>query len=388
MDTGFYKVGNNFFKNKVSAIMHANNNKEDVTWHFHDEVFNSVDWTTEPELSLDNLYSLRAKQIREKFDYIVLMCSGGADSTNMLNAFINNNLRIDEIIIAAPISGLSNWEWNANDTSVNNMISETKFAQFPLIHRIKTNYPNIKITLHDYFEDILTLTPDQWMENLSNWFHPSVTRHKLDKFAHLKNIAESGKMLGIVYGVDKPQVAISKKRDFYFVIHDQTADIFQGHFKEDYINVETVLFYYTADLPSLIVKQVHEILKWIHKPENLFVKDFIVDELKSVEFNKSNKRITKYQRSIVPCIYPSLTNFEETFQADKCTVGIEGGNQLDAWFYKLHPSLQQVQIIESDVNSLFNFFDAKYRDQFDGGILKFRKYWKIGPESKFLNVTI
>jgi len=49
--------------------------------------------------SLDFLYALRARQLREKYDYLVLYFSGGADSTNILKTFIDNNIFLDEIVM-------------------------------------------------------------------------------------------------------------------------------------------------------------------------------------------------------------------------------------------------------------------------------------------------
>ena len=78
----------------------------------------------------------------------------------MVKSFLNNNIRIDEIVAAAPISGLKNWKVNLNDKSANNTITETIVSQLPFLDSISKTHPNIKLSIHDYFEDILEMKTD------------------------------------------------------------------------------------------------------------------------------------------------------------------------------------------------------------------------------------
>ena len=80
--------------------------KEDkVSFYFHDDYFSQFDWTKEPQQSLKELYKQRAIQLRDKYDYLILSYSGGSDSHQALETFLNNNIFIDEIFI-------STWEPN------------------------------------------------------------------------------------------------------------------------------------------------------------------------------------------------------------------------------------------------------------------------------------
>lgn len=66
-ELGYYSVnGTSFSTNKVAAILEAQKTGVDVKWHFYDNEFAAADWTTEPELSLDALYRIRAQQIDRK----------------------------------------------------------------------------------------------------------------------------------------------------------------------------------------------------------------------------------------------------------------------------------------------------------------------------------
>lgn len=65
---------------------------------FH-SILEHANWETEPQESLSVLYKKRAQQIRDTYDYIVLYFSGGSDSITMLNAFMQNGIEIDEVVV-------------------------------------------------------------------------------------------------------------------------------------------------------------------------------------------------------------------------------------------------------------------------------------------------
>ena len=63
------------------------------------EGYDSLDWTKEPVESLEYLYKIRAQQLRDQYNYLILYYSGGSDSITALNAFIKNNIYLDEVVI-------------------------------------------------------------------------------------------------------------------------------------------------------------------------------------------------------------------------------------------------------------------------------------------------
>jgi hypothetical protein len=385
---GYYSTENKIFFNKIDAILHSNQTNEKLKWNYNRDIFDKVDWSIEPETTLDELYRSRAKQIREEYDYVILMLSGGADSSNMLASFINNGLTVDEVIAGAPLSGLSNWKYNTEDQSANNQISETKYAQLPLVDRLSKTHPDIKITIHDYFEDILDLKSESWIyESSSHWIHFSGTaRHSLDKFKHIKNMAENGKRIAVVYGIDKPVLQKMANGDIYTIVVDAIINIVTSHFKERYDNVESVLFYYAPELPTLMVKQAHEVCRWIHRPENSNILNFMADDTKSKDFNSNPIRGSRWQRGIVPCIYPSLETVASFWQADKQSLGFKGGAEMDYWMYSMHGNSKIVDMVNSEIRGFVN----PIKDQYfvDGnkslGFVRFINAWKIGNVKDFI----
>lgn len=386
---GYYKVGSHIFYNKLQAILYANPTRADITWHFNNEIFDSYDWTNEPAVSLDVIYAERAKQIREQFDYLIIMASGGADSTNVIYSFLNNNIHVDEIIAAAPLSGLKNWNINLTDKSANNTVSETMVAQIPLINKISNSHPNIKITIHDYFEDILKMKTDEWIyESSAHWIHFSgSTRHSLDKFTHIRDMAEAGKKIGVIYGIDKPIICRAESGNLYTVVMDPVVNVVTPHFKDRYPNVESVLFYYSPDMPELMIKQAHEVCRWVYRPENAHAKSVLWDKSKSHAFNTNVERGSNWQRVIIPGIYPSIRDQYRVWQAAKQGLGFRGGFQIDNWILQMYGQEKFVQMVESDLKLFIKKIDMKYiisEDKADG-FIRFYHYWKIGHESKFIS---
>ena len=377
---GYYTVGTTVFQNKTEAIVHANQTLAEVEWHFNDDVFNKVLWTQEPTLSLEQFYKMRAQQIREKYDYIVVMASGGADSTNVIYSFLNNGIAIDEIVASAPISGLRDWNNNDVDNSTENAISETKYAQMPLMNDIASHFPNVKLTLNDYFEDMLHYESGEWLYKSSDWIHPTtVARYSLEKFKHLKDMAEAGKKIGIVYGIDKPSLAVDDAGDLFLVIADAACNVQRPAFKKEYTNVENVLFYYSPDLPQLLAKQAHVVAKWIHLPENANAKQYLGHLGPVTSFEKNRVRQSNWEKSIIPCIYPGTVR--KVFQGHKSIRMFFAAH--DQWFYKHHSGTMAYQMIDSDFRSFIKVIDNKYLNLKRTAFNVFRKTYRIGKVSDF-----
>jgi hypothetical protein len=93
-------------------------------------------------------------------------------------------------------------------------------------------------------------------------------------------------------------------------------------------------------------------------------------------------RHSKYERAIVPCIYPSTSR--EVFQAEKPTKLFLGEH--DGWFYKHHQSTRAYQMIVSDTNSFYKNINPKYLNEDENGFIVLRNNYCLGPVDKFLSI--
>lgn len=101
--TGYYKFGNKIYLSRqdmlddAMLLLSKNYSLPLMQFIFNEEVFDKIDWTIEPSFSLKELYTQRAQQLRDDYDYLILSYSGGSDSHEILGTFLENNIFIDEI---------------------------------------------------------------------------------------------------------------------------------------------------------------------------------------------------------------------------------------------------------------------------------------------------
>jgi hypothetical protein len=390
MTGGYYTVNNVIYENKAVAIFEAQKTKSDITWNYYNEIFSNLDWTIEPETDIDELYRIRAQNIRDHFDYVIVRVSGGADSSNIIWTFLNNDIKVDEIVADMPLSGLSNWEWNNKDISADNTISETKFAQIPLLNEIRNKFPNQKITVNDSFEDILKFKSEDWVwGKKSEWVAASV-KGNLDHCSHIQNLAEQGKKIGVVWGIDKPQLRFTDSL-IYTQISDRAVNIgADSPFDVIYPNVHRVLFYYTPELPTLMIKQCHLVAKSLQT--NPHIASYIrrLSTVKKAttgtnEFGIPNPIYypkSEYQRSICPIIYPST--YKDVFQCNKSDGSFMA--EQHNWFFKLHGQTKVATMIREDFKDWYSKVDPKYLAANGHGFKIFTQVYKIGLISDFLKV--
>jgi hypothetical protein len=314
------------------------------------------------------------------------MCSGGADSTNVIKTFLNNNIHVDEVVGAAPMEGLKNWNWDDKNISAYNTISETKFALFPLLHEITTNYPQVKVTINDYFQDIIKSKPDEWLYKCPDWINCGVTtKADLNKFKYLKDMAEQGKRIAIIWGCDKPILRYDNDGNVYTLITDLGVNSVCHPFDQIYPNVNPILFYWGPELPELLVKQSHLVAKYIHKKENLWITK-IVKQLGQTKFRDSatdeatGELKGDYQRGIVPAIYP--TTYGNVFQCQKSTISFS--NPQSSWFDRLHKGTKIAQQYQSDFNLFYKNINSMYLNKQKTGFQRFVQRYKIGHYTQFI----
>lgn len=386
-ELGYYKVGNEKFYNKILAMFRAQQLKVGMEWVFNDDVFAATNWQVEPDTDIDEYYRIRAKQIREKYDYIVIFCSGGADSTNVFYSFVKNGFHVDEVVGSAPMSGLRDWHSpNPTDTSPENTIDETFLTQIPFLKKIEKEYPQTKVTLHDYFDDMLAYKADDWLLKCNDWLHPTMAgRYNLDRLTHLKRIAESGKKIAVVQGIDKPYI-VRGRNNFYLVFRDS---IYNNKYNSvNHPNTDQVFFYHTPELPQMMVKSAHLTAKFLMRPENQAIYDAMVLNDKRITGtdnmpNMINWNVGTYERGIIPAIYPAIKKY--AFQAGKPDRMFLGKH--DHWFYKHHGQTAVWDMMVSDLNNLVNSLDKDFLEYHPlKGLLGFKtykKYYLLGHVSHF-----
>jgi hypothetical protein len=266
---GFYLVGDRKFYAKSLALMAQKETGIPTKWFFNREVFQKIDWSIPIDLGLDELYRRRAQQLRENYDYLMLYYTGGQDSMNMLHVFLENNIFIDEIVMQWPEPMRSTF--NDQDRSEANVWSEFEFAAAAHIRKISGLLPSgTRISYQDYSRPLIELLEqDDWWESLpmsTNITVSGIGRQIAPlRDRNLLRLNERSRSVAQILGIDKPLIWINDADQYhaYFMdvncthappLSSQFLVTKNGNIHFD-SGVVTEYFYWTPDLPELVVKQ-------------------------------------------------------------------------------------------------------------------------------------
>ena len=260
---GVYRVGDFDFYSKVEAIeMHTKTGIHPY-WDFNEAVYRSCDWTVEPSVDLSELYRRRAQQLRDKYDYLVLWYSSGADSDNVLRSFLDNDILIDEV------ASFVNFEGNGDkdDYYLNGEVYNIAAKN---IEKYQETYPDLKHRLVDMCQPMIDFfskdsTKFDWKYSMNTVFNPGATiRGQLTRtVTDWKRIIDSGKKVGFIWGTDKPLLNIVDGKycfQFIDIVDNAVNPLWQTSAKPGEFNE---LFYWTPDMPEIVIKQSHIVKKYL-----------------------------------------------------------------------------------------------------------------------------
>lgn len=352
---GYYRVGDKNFNFKINALEEATRTHQSVTWEFNNDVYRNLNWRVNTNIGLKNLYRIRAQQLRDKYDYLVLSFSGGGDSFTVLKSFIDNNIKLDEIICDWPLKYTETKHNTTRHNSAENYLSEWDLAIKPVLKYLGEHHPEIKITVTDSLaelteedaEDTCTIT------QIHNYI--SVKRYRVIS-SRLRELTELYDKVSIILGIEKPMITI--ENDIFCVLFSDEHCWFKSSITDYERNVE--YFYWSADLPEIILEQGHAIYQELKNNKQLL-------DL----FNKNPVNpdvVFQANRDFIKSvIYPDWNS--RIFQANKGTSLIY--NEQYAWFFNQYHT-REVQSWESSMNARLALVDRKYLNFFDN--LKFKGY--------------
>jgi hypothetical protein len=373
---GYYMVGNQRVESKIDACILGTRLNFHPTWHFSDDVWKNQDWTQEPGIDILELYKARARQIREQYDYIVLNYSGGSDCQTMIDAFLAAGCFVDEVVTI----------WNRKHTpkvvtspsviDARNVEAEYELTTRPGLTKIRDASPNTKITyidISDYtVNDYQTLDGEEWLKNTVEHLHPQyVTRWSMTRDKNQLITMDRGLRTAILFGVDKPKVCI-KNGQYHTYFVDIVANSFRGGFnRPEYDNMDYVFFYWTPDMPEIIVKQSHMIRRWFE----------LNPQLKPI-LQWPNSDYTKrqaYEIIVRSIIYPEWNL--NTFQCAKTTSTVY--SEWDDWFFKEFRGTSTYDSWFKGIAHVEKHVDKKYLkydfdNRFDGFVGMINGFFALG----------
>lgn len=361
---GYYTVGQQTFFSKIDACLLASRLNTHVKWHFSDAVWQAQDWTHEPEIDIMELYRQRARQIRERYDYVIINYSGGCDSQIMVDAFLSAGCHIDEIRTVWNRSHTAKVDRSGLVTDPANIEAEFELTTRPGLDRILLASPNTKITYTDVSPHTVasfnTLDGAEWLKITTEHLNPQyVTRYDATRDLAQLNQLDSGHRTAILYGADKPKVCIKDGRYCTYFVDTVANNGKRLWSRSEYDNIDMVYFYWTPDLPDIVIKQSHMIRRWFEN--HVALKPLLVWP------NHDYSRRNAYEMIIRTVIYPNWDL--NTFQCVKPTSTV--WCDWDNWFFSgfaqtpiYHNWLAGLDYIQQHIDKRFLKYD--FHDRFDG----------------------
>jgi hypothetical protein len=369
---GYYLVGWKKFYNKTLALIYANQFNFEIRWIFNDDIYEKIDWSIPIEESLESLYLRRAKQLRETYDYLILYYSGGSDSHNILTVFLNNNIFIDEIVMELPVMDRKNF--SDHDTTSRNLYGEIDYIATPRLKELQHKLnPSTKIRYDDFAKPVFDLLKkDDWFETVpTNAFLNlgQIGRQMLHiADTNIIDASGRGKRVCQVFGVDKPLVTFDGN-DYFAYFSDSSATHVNPLIPENaknYDDVTTEYFYWTPDIPEIVVKQAQLIKLACER-----------DPIKKSLWKQSLKTpISNYRSVMHPIIYPGIE--EPKFQTSKPESNII--RPMDDWFWETASNKMKDNFLYTVQDFLVKNIQAKYfgRNNIDGGLKAIQtKFYKL-----------
>ena len=363
---GHYKVGNLITHSKLEAIDLHSKTGIHPHWDFNEAAFSCYDWKVEPRQHILELYRARAQQLRDKYDYIVLLYSGGADSETVLQSFIDNDIKLDEI------ASYSNYD--ATSDKQNNLNCELYNVSGPRAEQLKDSYPWMKhrvIDLSQMTVDYFNNVGLDWIEDLNMFFTPnSAVRESLGlKIKEWADIIHSGKSFCLLWGHDKPRLMHNNgKYSIRFIDlldNGPTVKSFAGQ-----LPYADELFYWTPDMPEIIIKQGHLLKNYLDS--NLTSSPFVSTHKSDLAYKEVNG--VKYwinNHGVHSVIYPRWNI--DTFSPGKPASIIFSPR--DTWFFELNQEDNAKRVWKVGLDKVWKIIPDYWKNDVNNVATGFKACW-------------
>lgn len=377
---GFYIVDSKPYDNKVEALIEATKTNSGVYWNFNDHILTKYNWLTPPSLSLKEVYKQRALQLREKYDYIVLNYSGGSDSQNVLHAFLDNKIKIDEILVRWPRERTKDIYTPTEFGSADNYLSEWDLTLLPDLKWLAANHPEIHIEFYDFSIEVEDFFKSDLADN-DPWFanttglqlspsHAVRWRTSMDRYK--KMFHDKGIRGCQLWGIDKPRMCYTNNEFFVFYLDSIAGAVIHFDAYDDMYSA-CELFYWTPDMPEVVKVQTHIIMDFFKKNRGLL-------PIIAPHAAKSYTLRNAYETIVRSIIYPywEFTRFQAAKPSSLYYC------ELDSWMYnKANRDDKVLAAWRYSIDYVKQNVDEKYImcDQYgkeDGLVGMITPYFKIG----------
>tara|TARA_B100000035_G_scaffold111007_1_gene94252 strand:+ start:159 stop:1193 length:1035 start_codon:yes stop_codon:yes gene_type:complete len=286
-----YICNNKKFISKLEVLREHKKSKQAMQFCVP-EAYENHDFTIPPKETLETLCKQKALDLRANNDKIVIWYSGGCDSHYVLDIFLKNNIKVDEIHMVK--SGFSNADYEIE-----------KYA-IPFVKKL-----NIKTVVHeptlDYYEKRYVENKKQLGTANEYWHHFRLN----NDFENLQHHDTEG--VAHIFGKEKPTLCfVDGKWYVYMLDVDVTPQPYQINF--------------FSDDPIVHSKQCHMLIQEIQLMKNQ--SDYNKVTWYHEDQNFWNRSIGRYQNST----FPLKEMMDDTFNnKDAEAIKQAPSHIVDAW---------------------------------------------------------
>ena len=259
---GNYKVGHKEFLLLQEALDYAKNDFHKVRYSMFGVDNLDLSQDPFPGLTISDLYRIRAQEIRDSYDYLVLNLSGGPDSMNILNTFVDNNIMLDEIVNYNSLNSTGVIHGTGNNT-------DYVYNVRPCLQELEKRPGwRTKFTVIDEVDLVTRLISTAYRSGHEELLHgaggpngnTSVRGQGIQYVDHVWKMIKDGKKVGVIIGTDKPwSKVINNQRCLIF------TDVNRSQFVEFIIDNQVppyMEWFYQSDF-RIACKQAYMLQKFV-----------------------------------------------------------------------------------------------------------------------------
>ncbi len=368
---GHWSVGNVNFNDKFEAAVEASRTKQKLNFEFNNKLWDQFDRSRIGKNSLKELYKLRAQQIRDKYDKVILYFSGGSDSSNILDTFLENNIKLDCVYVRWPFEVINSSLHNPNtkDKSAFNFNSEWDFAVKPRLEWLSKNRPDIKIELKTFagltdYKNFL----DSGFEGINSHYSPVNIIRKTTYSDFEKENISKGFTVAQISGIDKP------------MLHQDLNGVVSMRFVDDFFHTMTAtafnplgveFFYWTPDMPELAFEMAYRVFEFYKfNPSRQYLVPGVLYQQMDKEIKHACREM--FFQDVKTVCYPHWSN--AIFQTEKPKHPFRIDK--DFWFFN-----------SSEFNKTKEVWQHHYTSRLDSIDNKFCEFDPLGRKTGLLTIS-
>jgi hypothetical protein len=244
--------------NKAQATYEATvKNTHNVQFYFNDYVYSTFDWQVPVTQTLEQLYADRGQQLRNQYQHLVILYSGGSDSSNALKSMMHAGVLPDEIVY--------HWAGGA-DSQKNISNAEIIHAGWETMDYLHREF-GVTITCLDEYDLYQRhgFKSAEWVLEADAVLNPcTYPRYQmLQNHRPWLDLVEQGQKVGLVMGIDKPRI-IWENNQWWGAFLDVgfQHNFYQDHIRDSGISIEG--FYSTPSAPLITIKQSQVLRDYIN----------------------------------------------------------------------------------------------------------------------------